>query len=442
MDDDGYSEHTSVDELVRTSNASLVEATRSILQQQQSHRQHTIEHLSIAFYLMDESIDIVHAVDKTIANQKILTSSFTIIRPDEGLIMDYGVEVDYDAAAAMLAYGRRLMTFLGAYPRAFGGLTDLTLDGIGFDEPDMLHAVLSTCKKPECLTLENCHIGLRWSVLQIRHPELVELSITTCDFERVRLEWLPRLTYFSCRYWPASQDRYPLSIGHVPQLQTLVLVKEGTILDKSLKLSEFLGTASIVELDLDFQSERIWIQPESSKRLASVLRNLLVVKLSCIYEECGIAWTLFFLEAAPLLKELNIQVWDHTFCCYDYAYEVFDEEQEYMLRFETLRELYRKESGILKWEANGGFQHYNLTSLTIEGFQLEETFMAHIRHVMEAAVNLEAVSLLQSRECPRCMCRPNSAMYPRTAEKRGHVTKQISDWRSSPIRIDFGVSSV
>ncbi|WVZ55765.1 hypothetical protein U9M48_006387 [Paspalum notatum var. saurae] len=222
--------------------------------------------------------------------------------------MEYGVEMEEDKYAAMLAYGRRLMTFLGAYPRAFGGLTDLTLDGIGLGEPDMLNAVLSTCKKLENLTLENCHIGLRRYILQIRHPELVELNITSCDFERVRLEWLPRLTYFSCHYWPDSKDQYPLSFGHVPQLRTLVLGKAGTILDKSLKLSEFLGTASIGELDLDFRCERIWIQPESSKRLEHVLRNLQVVKLSCIYEECGIGWTLFFLEGAPLLKEINIQV--------------------------------------------------------------------------------------------------------------------------------------
>ncbi|WVZ55768.1 hypothetical protein U9M48_006390 [Paspalum notatum var. saurae] len=61
------------------------------------------------------------------------------------------------------------------------------------------------------------------------------------------------------------------------------------------------------------------------------------------------------------------QVWDHTLC-YDYSNEAIQEE-EYMLLFETLQELYRKESGLLKWEANGGFKHYNLRSLTIEGFQ-------------------------------------------------------------------------
>jgi hypothetical protein len=55
---------------------SVVEATKSILEQNYLH---TIELMSITFYLRDESIAIVRSVDETMANWKILTAEFTII---------------------------------------------------------------------------------------------------------------------------------------------------------------------------------------------------------------------------------------------------------------------------------------------------------------------------------------------------------------------------
>lgn len=57
---------------------------------------------------------------------------------------------------------------------------------------------------------------------------------------------------------------------------------------------------------------------------------------------------------------------------------------------------------------------------------------------MEAAVNLELLSLLESRPCLRCWSLA-STIYPRTQKERDLITKQISDWRSSPIRIEIDV---
>ena len=91
--------------------------------------------------------------------------------------------------------------------------------------------------------------------MQVEHSELAELRIGSCNFERVELKWLPRLTRFMWKGWLPSHD--PLFFGYVPQLWTLVLSNRGTIWHKSFKLSEFLGSAVIGELDLDFQCERV-----------------------------------------------------------------------------------------------------------------------------------------------------------------------------------------
>jgi len=200
-----------MDDLLRT-NASVVGATKSILRQHR--RQHTtIQLLDITFYLRDESIGIVRAVDRAMADHMILAAEFTVI-PD---VPDVYCEDD----DVLLAYGRRFMTFFDAYPRAFTGLKDLNLHALRLGESDIAN-VLSTCKKLEYFSLVNCDAGIdddQSFVLQIEHSRLVELVIIFCGFGTVELKWLPRLTRLTCRNWMPSQDQYPLSIGYVPQLQ-------------------------------------------------------------------------------------------------------------------------------------------------------------------------------------------------------------------------------
>ncbi|RLM64274.1 hypothetical protein C2845_PM16G12800 [Panicum miliaceum] len=58
----------------------------------------------------------------------------------------------------------------------------------------------------------------------------------------------------------------------------------------------------------------IWIQPEAPKLAGPWLQNLQFVYLRRIHEECDLDWTLFFLQAEPLLKKMIVEVWDHTSC--------------------------------------------------------------------------------------------------------------------------------
>ncbi|PUZ59807.1 hypothetical protein GQ55_4G072300 [Panicum hallii var. hallii] len=316
--------------------------------------------------------------------------------------------------------------FFYAYPRAFGGLTDLSLHSLRLGESDMPN-VPSTCEKLEYLSLENCDAGIE-SVLQTEHSQLVELIIIFDGFETVELKWLPRLTHLTCQSWLPSQDQYPLPLGHVPQLWVLNLNNAGTTRNKTIKPSEFLGNATVGELDLNFLCERIWIQPEGPKRLAPLLQNLRVVTLRFIHEEYDLMWTLFILEAAPLLDEINMQMSYHTW----YS----DEEDDYNQNDESTREIFQKAPDLPKWETRHDFSHCNMRKLSIEGFQIEEKFTRYIDRVMEAAVNLELVSLLESRPCLRCEFLP-STVYPRTHKETDLIKKQISGWRSSPIEIEI-----
>ncbi|KAK3144403.1 hypothetical protein QOZ80_4AG0312640 [Eleusine coracana subsp. coracana] len=107
----------------------------------------------------------------------------------------------------------------------------------------------------------------------IEHPQLMGLKIICCAFEKVELNWLPKL-----QLWTIIHGFY----------------------------------------------YSIWIQPEAPRQLSPLLQNLQAVILRHIHDECDLSWTMFFLEAAPLLKKIAIGVWNHI--CYEYEE---DELKEY-----------------------------------------------------------------------------------------------------------------
>ncbi|TVU15494.1 hypothetical protein EJB05_39018 [Eragrostis curvula] len=402
-------------DVVVQSNMDMVKAVTSIL----AHKsQHTIDLLSLTFYLRDESIDIVRSVDHTMENREVVTASFAIFPEMRDMEC-----TDHD----MVVYGRRFVSFFYNYPRVFGGLKSLRVEGLRLGKSDIAN-ILSTSMKLEYLCLDNCDCGIR-SLLQIEHPRLMELKIIGCAFEKVELNRLPKLQRLTCEAWMASQNQYPLSFGYVPQLWELCLINPGSTLHKTLKLSDFLGNAIIRQLDLDFQCDRIWIQPEAPRQLSLLFQNLQTVILRNIYDECDLNWTMFFLEAAPLLKKISIRAWDHV--CYLY-------EEDEMKEYDQLWQQILQKEQPTKWETPDGFKHYNLSALVIKGFQAEERFTRYIRHVMKAAVSLERIALYDNSSCPWCHFSPTKR-YPRTEEERHTLIKQISEWRSSPIDVKIGI---
>ena len=118
----------------------------------------------------------------------------------------------------------------------------------------------------------------------------------------------------------------------------------------SVRLSKFLrGTASVRDLKLGFDSQKIWVQPEClTKRLAYVFYQIRSVILANIPEGYDLTWTLFILKAAPNLKELYMSVFDH------------------LCKMKTDA----KENKGAEWESSAShFKHPSLATLAIFGFQ-------------------------------------------------------------------------
>ena len=398
-------------ELVRI-NAAVVQAMESILTRR-NPGEHTIRLLSTTFYLRDDvPISIGRAVGCAMAAHLVENAKFSVMTGKYDII-----DMDEDD---LVTAGRKFMLFFDACPSAFGGLTTLDLENLRFGESDISN-VLITCKCLRHLRLYNCDSGV-CSTLQVEHARLRELSIVQCMVERVELKWLPQLTTMVFEGWLQFQD--PLFIGHVPLLEVVSLTNLALSYDKMVLLSEFLSGTSIRDLKLAFNSEKIWVQPEfPTPCLSSVFRQLRFVNLLHLPEGYDLTWTMYILEAAPLLKELYMTVWDHA-CLTE-----TDEEKRKKLS-------YSENKGV-EWDsAAAGFQHHSLATLVIIGFESEDCFVSYVRHVMVTAVNLADVFLYSRLECGNCEEKPNR--YPWTKRQRVSLKRRLAAGIESFAIFHFG----
>ncbi|XP_037427658.1 putative F-box/FBD/LRR-repeat protein At3g49030 [Triticum dicoccoides] len=369
------SANISDDELVRI-NAAVVQATKSVLARR-SPGEHTIGLLSMTFHLIDDIpiSAIGHAVGHAMATHLVKNAKFC-------------VRTRKDDDEELVIWARRFMLFFHASQVAFGGLTSLNIGNLRFGESD-ISSILTTCKRLKRMHLYNCDSGDS-STLQVEHANLSELCIVYCGLEQVKLNWLPQLTSIVFDGWIDFQD--PLVLGHVPLLESVSLTNVALSFNKMVKLSRFLGSASPRVLKLGFRSEKIWVQPECpTQDLASVFRQLRFVNLVKLPEGYDLTWTMFILEAAPLLKELYMTVWD------DLCSMEMDEEKR-------KKQLYSENKGVEWGLAAADFHHHSLVTLVIFGFESEDYAVDYVRCVMVAAVNLEDV-FLYSRlelECGNC----------------------------------------
>ncbi|XP_044979577.1 uncharacterized protein LOC123447076 [Hordeum vulgare subsp. vulgare] len=368
------------DELVRI-NEAVVQATNSVLARR-NPGEHTIDLLSTTFHLRDDlPISMGHAVGHAIATHSVKNAKFCVrTRKDDA------AEIDDDEE--MVIWAREFMLFFDACPIAFGGLTTLNIGNFRFGESD-ISSILTTCKRLKHMHLYNCDSG-DCSTLQVEHANLSELCIMDCRLEQVKLNWLPQLTRIVFDGWIDFQD--PLVLGLVPLLESVSLTNIAISVNKMVRLSWFLSSTSVRVLKLGFSSEKIWVQPECpTQGLASVFRQLRFVNLVKLPEGYDLTWTMFILEAAPLLKELYMTVWD------DLCSMELDEEKR-------KNGSYSENKGVEWGSAAADFQHHSLVTLVIFGFESEDYAVNYVRRVMVAAVNLEDV-FLYSRlelECGDC----------------------------------------
>lgn len=301
------------------SNMALARAAKSLLGRRSDF---PIGRLTVALYMRSDSLGIVRAVGDAMSGRGAVSAKLKFL----------GEKIDYACDWRDTARnGRRFLSCFNACPRAFAGLTGLHLESVTLGESG-IPSVLRTCRKLRRLSLLNCDSD-NGTLLALEHPELTKLKLVT--WYPVELRWLPELAQVTSWTWvPTRNEGYPLLFGHVPRLRRLTLLT-GLLGYPTLLTSRLLANCpTLRELVLNFSSERvsqnelvgkittvwlltfarlyllqIWIQPEGPERLAPLLQNLRSVTLDSIFEECDdLTWTLFLLQAAPLLKTLQIKV--------------------------------------------------------------------------------------------------------------------------------------
>ena len=143
--------------------------------------------------------------------------------------------------------------------------------------------------------------------------------------------------------------------------------------------------------------------------LAPLLGKLRLVNLDNLPEERDIAWTMFFLEAAPSLHELCITVQDHK-CTRNsqICYEKTD----------------------VKWEPSvADFKHKNLANLAIHGFQSNDNFTKYVTRILKVAMNIKEVSLHDRKLCKLCNEKldfdARSPKYPQNMDEEDSLRKKI-----------------
>uniref|UniRef100_A0ACD5X584 Uncharacterized protein n=1 Tax=Avena sativa TaxID=4498 RepID=A0ACD5X584_AVESA len=398
-------------------NAAVVEATKSMLSRRGLNH-NTIHSLDMDFFLKDDHmISIGHVVGHYMATHKVEKVEFTVMTERD----DVHCNDDH-----LIGYGQQFRLFFDSCPVAFAGLTHLRLENPRFGELDISN-VLIICKRLQLLRLFNCDSGSS-TVLQVEHPQISELSIVDCSFERVELNSLPKLIRMTFEGWISFQD--PLFIGDVPLLEALGLSDICLSCHKMVKLSKFLVATSLRNLKLGFECEKIWVQPEClTKRFAYVFRQLRFVYLDDIPEGYDLTWTLFVLEVASNLKDLYLTVWDHL-CKME-----TDEEKRKVLS-------YSEEKGV-EWEpSTSSFQHPNLATLIIFGFQSEGYMVRYVRRVMEAAINLQDVFLYGRMSCKKCLGIPRASSFPLTQRSQFVVGERITKGINSSALVHFQTGAI
>ncbi|KAI4982855.1 hypothetical protein ZWY2020_023347 [Hordeum vulgare] len=415
--DDERNRELTCDDVVRA-NATVLGATRSLLESRTTSPC-SINLMSVQFFLGDGSVsNIGQILANTMVTKKVGSVKLSLFTMKEG---------KQCRKDDVLTYGRQFKSFLDACPNTFSGLAQLKLENLRLAESGF-REIFSICKQLEFLRLYNCDMGYL-SLLEVSHPLLRELEIVKCDFERVDLMWLPKLTMLTYSWWVCEHD--PLSFDYVPLLQTLSLTSMALARHKVLKLSEFLGKASISDLHLNFLCEKIWVKPEEPNQLLQVFHKLRHVTLTHISEECDLNWTMFILQGAPSLQELCIKVWDHL------CEIIEDEEQRKIYAFSE-----DKKDACAVWEAPpSDFKHHNLSVLRVFGFQCEERFVNYVKSVMEASVALGDIYLYEKPVCEDCEHVRQNDNYPRTSRLRTALRNIFDRGMCSLLRIHFPLST-
>jgi hypothetical protein len=236
------SDYTCLEEEIVRCNASVVEATKSILARRVSGT-NKVRSMCMTFFLReDDSISIGNAVGHFMAFHSV----------DIELRVFTDKEYTSCEVDDIIEFGRRFRSFFDACPIFFSGVTRLYLENLTFGESDITN-VLITCKGLKHLNLCYCDPA-EGTIMRVDHSQLSELHIYATCFEKVELISLPKLTWIVFRGWYLQ---CPLFLGHVPLLETVSLSVINLSYYEMVKLSENFGATSPRYLWLGFECEKV-----------------------------------------------------------------------------------------------------------------------------------------------------------------------------------------
>lgn len=378
----------------------------------------SIKHLQLSFYLTDPYLcTIGHIVGDVAESGKI-----------NCLELNLWKDVADPSFEQCILFGKRFMNFFHVCPGTFRHCTRLFLQNLifeDFDIPNLIHK----CQKLNVLSLTSCDtVTGEEYVLKIDapHSELVMLEIITCGFARVDLIHVPKLGRVVCDTWYEANP--PLRFGIVPRLHNICISCNALCNQMPFTLSELLSsTRNLTILYLNFRDQMIWIQPEDPKHLSHVFNNLRDVYIYNIFYECDLNWTMFLVEAAPSLNNFYLMLSRHP--CE-----------------RSRREDSAEKVNVLWDQASSGFKHHHLSLLEIKGFAMDDRLMKYIRHVMERAVGLKMIRLLDQDTCEKCDSMDNiqssSSLirwrFPTEEGDKNLISQQLVDGFSSSVDITIG----
>ncbi|CAM0902878.1 unnamed protein product [Alopecurus aequalis] len=387
--------------------ASMAKAARSFLCIKRSD---TVARISLEMYLGD---NYSHEIGPLVCNAI-----------DSGMVKELDLTIADDKAPKsctgvdMLQKARNLDGFLSTYPNMLTCLTRLQLYNLHFAGGDIHHILFDCCKQLQHLSLDHCDGGDS-SVWQINAPNssLRVLEIYYSCLKRLEVLCLPKLEKLHWEMWVHYEP--PLCLGSVPSLKELCLLSDAKLEQPEFSLSQLLnGATEIHTLTLNFQGEKLWIQPER-EQLRSAFNKLRKLSICGVYVEFDLLWTLNLLDAAPSVEIFDIQVFEHP-CLKPYWLSVGAQRVQPSWKMPGF-------TSCSKWQ---------LRELHIVNFS---PLMAHhisfVRAVMNHAPNLKTVLLKEVEQCKDCdeMAAPPprvGGMFPRDKAEQETIANQLRDNRA------------
>ncbi|KAK3126652.1 hypothetical protein QOZ80_7AG0560030 [Eleusine coracana subsp. coracana] len=261
---------------------------------------------------------------------------------------------------------------------------------VTLDTVSELDHVLRDCEALEALHLSYCWFTPLSALTIDGSRRFRELRVVECYVDGVHLVRAPGLVDLWCEMWFCQASPLTFAPDSAPSLKRLTLINRGTRPGQlSFKLSDLLHNANPVEhLKLDFNTGKVWVQPEMSRgNLGDAFSKLKRLYIRRVPAQIDMTWTMFLLEAAPLLELVDVHVSDdhHPCCCPNNNAAAGDSVQD------------------LQWHVSDGFEHRHLQAFKIRGGVDPDGDLSFLRLVMERAVNLKLLLVNARVTCESCI---------------------------------------